>query len=206
LRQIRQGTPWQQAAAEAFAGQGSCGNGAAMRIAPLGAYFPDSPRHAAEEAALSARVTHAHPEGVAGAIAVAVAASHAAAGRLAGARPKPGPFLDAVLELTPHGRVHSILVQARRMLHISVSQAAYELGNGEQVTAQDTVPFTLWVAAKHLDDYPAAIRACVEAGGDADTTSAIVGGIVAAYTATAGIPADWLAAREPLPAWVERLA
>jgi ADP-ribosylglycohydrolase len=82
-----------------------------------------------------------------------------------------------------------------------VLEAAYELGNGEQVTAQDTVPFTLWVAARFLHDYPAAIRACVEAGGDVDTTAAIAGGVVASYTGIAGIPAGWLAAREPLPDW-----
>jgi ADP-ribosylglycohydrolase len=201
LRQIRQGTPWREAARSAFGGEGSRGNGAAMRVAPLGAYFADAPERAADEAVLSAEVTHAHPEGIAGAVAVAVAASVAAAGRLDGIRPKPEPFLDAVLALVPDSRVRTISRQARRMLHVPVAQAAYELGNGEQVTAQDTVPFTLWVAAKYLHDYPAAIRACVEAGGDADTTSAIVGGIVAAYTGRDGIPLLWRESTEPLPTW-----
>ena len=205
LRQIRQGTPWRSAAGSAFGGEGSRGNGAAMRVAPLGAYFAGSPKRAADEAALSAEVTHAHPEGIAGAVAVAVAASLAAAGRLDGVRPKPGPFLDAVLALTPDSRVRTITRQARRMLHVSVAQAAYELGNGEQVTAQDTVPFTLWVAAKFLHDYPAAIRACVEAGGDADTTSAIVGGIVAAYAGRDGIPLLWRESTEPLPTWRQQV-
>ncbi|GAA1409256.1 ADP-ribosylglycohydrolase family protein [Catellatospora coxensis] len=201
LRRVRGGAPWQQAATEAFDGQGSCGNGAAMRVAPLGAYFPDDPARAAEQAVASAMVTHAHPEGVAGAVAVAVAASHACAGRLAGTRPKPGPFVDAVRALTPPGRVHRGLGRARRMLHLPAAEAAYELGNGAAITAQDTVPFAIWVAARMLHDYPAAIRTCVEAGGDVDTTAAIVGGIVAAYTGLAGIPPEWLASREPLPAW-----
>jgi ADP-ribosylglycohydrolase len=39
-------------------------------------------------------------------------------------------------------------------------------------------------------------------GGDVDTTCAITGGIVAAYTGLDGIPADWLSAREPLPGWL----
>jgi hypothetical protein len=51
------------------------------------------------------------------------------------------------------------------MLGVSVVEAAYELGSGERVTAQDTVPFTVWVAARLLAGHPAAIRACVEAGG-----------------------------------------
>ena len=82
----------------------------------------------------------------------------------------------------------------------SVAEAAYEFGNGSRVLALDTVPFALWVAATHLADYPAAITACVEAGGDVDTTAAIVGGIVAAYaTGPDGVPAVWRQRREPLP-------
>lgn len=202
LRRVRTGTPWPVAAIEAFGGEGSCGNGAAMRVAPLGAYFADAPERAAREAVASAEVTHAHPEGIAGAVAVAVAASHAAAARLAGGAPSPSRFIDAVIRQVPLGRVHAGLARARRLLGVSVAEAAYHLGNGEAVTAQDTVPFTIWAAARFLADYPAAIRACVEAGGDADTTSAIVGGIVAAHTGRDGIPPEWLAAREPLPDWI----
>jgi ADP-ribosylglycohydrolase len=35
-----------------------------------------------------------------------------------------------------------------------------------------------------------------------DTTAAIAGGVVAAYTGIDGIPSAWLAAREPLPEWL----
>lgn len=45
-----------------------------MRVAPLGAYFAEElDTCLRDEAALSAAVTHAHPEGKAGAIAVAAA-------------------------------------------------------------------------------------------------------------------------------------
>jgi ADP-ribosylglycohydrolase len=201
LRQIRQGLPWAEAAAAAFNGEGSCGNGAAMRVAPLGAYYADSPQSAVEQATRQARLTHAHPEGIAGAVAVAVAASRATAARLADQRPAAGTFLDEVLAHVPRGAVRTGIARARRMIRASVDEAAYELGNGAGVTAQDTVPFTMWVAARHLDDYPGAIRACVQAGGDVDTTAAIVGGIVSGYTGAAGIPVDWLESREPLPPW-----
>jgi ADP-ribosylglycohydrolase len=202
LRQIRQGLPWREAAGAAYDGQGSCGNGAAMRVAPLGAYFPDDVNRAGGEAELSARVTHAHPEGVAGAVAVAVAGSSAAAARLAGARPKPGPFLDAVLASTPDGQVRRGIARARKMLHLPVEEAAYQLGSGHLVTAQDTIPFTLWVAARRLGDYRQAVCDCVRAGGDIDTTSAIVGGIVAARVGAQGIPEQWRDAIEPLPSWL----
>lgn len=50
-----------------FYGQGSYGNGAAMRVAPLGAYFADDLALATQQARLSAEVTHAHAEGLIGA-------------------------------------------------------------------------------------------------------------------------------------------
>lgn len=211
LHQIRDGVPWRVAAREAFSGEGSCGNGAAMRVAPLGAYHADKPARAAERAIASAEVTHAHPEGILGAVAVAVAAANAALGRFT-SRPEPAAFLDALLPYLVDGYLRRGVSRARRLLGASVAEAAYELGNGSRVTAQDTVPFALWVAATYLHDYPATITACVEAGGDVDTTAAITGGIVAAYTGignrpgVVGVPPSWVAAREPLPAWSERAA
>ncbi|MBU3066121.1 ADP-ribosylglycohydrolase family protein [Nocardia sp. NEAU-G5] len=209
LHQIRDGQPWAEAAGKAFEGHGSWGNGAAMRVAPLGAYFVAAPDRAAEQAALSAEVTHRHPEAIIGAMLVAVAASHAAATRET--RCTPGELLDSVESYLVVGATSTGVRRARTLLGRSVAEAAYELGNGARVSAQDTVPFTLWTAATFLHDYPAAITACVEAGGDADTTAAIVGGIVAAHTGIGnsenrrGIPPSWLSAREPLPAWTTRL-
>jgi ADP-ribosylglycohydrolase len=197
LRALREGLPWPIAAAAAFDGAGSLGNGAAMRAAPLGAWHADSLAHAAAQGARAAEVTHAHPEGIAGGVAVAVAASLAAAGRLDGHRPG---LLRAVAAHTPDGRVRDGLLAATRVR--SAEEAADELGVGAAATARDTVPFAVWVADRFLDDYPAAIETCVAAGGDVDTTSAIAGGIVAAHTGTEGIPASWLAAREPLPSWL----
>jgi ADP-ribosylglycohydrolase len=149
----------------------------------------------------SAEVTHAHPEAILGAAAVAVAAAESAWARLTRRRPDPHELLDAVLAHLIDSRVTTGIVRARRLLGVSVAEAAYELGNGSQVLAFDTVPFALWVAATRLEDYPAAICACLQAGGDVDTTAAIVGGIVAAYTGTGqnGIPTSWLHYREPLP-------
>jgi ADP-ribosylglycohydrolase len=197
LRQIREGLPWPIAAAAAFDGQGSSGNGAAMRAAPLGAWHADSLAHAAAQGARAAEVTHAHPEGIAGGVAVAVAAAVATAGRLDGQRPR---LLAAVAAHTPAGRVHDGLVEAAGLR--DPGHAASVLGNGARAMAQDTVPFALWVADRYLDDYPGALAACIAAGGDVDTTGAIAGGVVAAYTGPDGIPADWRSAREPLPAWL----
>ncbi|GIF03530.1 ADP-ribosylglycohydrolase family protein [Actinoplanes siamensis] len=199
LRQIREGLPWPIAAAAAFDGQGSCGNGAAMRAAPLGAWHADSLAHAAVQGARAAEVTHAHPEGIAGGVSVSVAAAFAAAARLGGRRPDPGRLLRATAAHTAPGVVRDGLTGPAPR---SVAEAAERLGNGGRATAQDTVPFALWVADRYLDDYPAAIAACVAAGGDVDTTAAIAGGVVAAYTGIDGIPGEWLTNREPLPSWL----
>ncbi|MFB9406532.1 ADP-ribosylglycohydrolase family protein [Dactylosporangium matsuzakiense] len=198
LRRIRNGEPWRDVTRDAFGGQGSMGNGAAMRVAPLGAFHAGDTKTAALEALRSAEITHAHAEGILGAVAVAVAAAEAGWARLVRNRPTPAELLDAVAGFLVDSQILTGVRRAKHLLRASVGEAAHELGNGTQILAQDTVPFALWVAATHLDDYPAAIRACVEAGGDVDTTGAIVGGIVAAYTGRAGIPEAWLTQREPL--------
>jgi len=200
LRRIRDGAPWRAAAGALFGGLGSCGNCSAMRVAPLGAYFADDPDRAAHEATRAAEVTHRHPEGVAGAVAVALAAAHAARGT--------GNLLGAVAAAMPAVEVRADdvragLAQAARLdPDTDPVAAAGVLGNGAQLLCQDTVPFAVWVAARYGTDYPGAIRACIAAGGDVDTMSAIVGGIVAAAAGAAAVPDDWRQAREPLPAWL----
>ena len=72
------------------------------------------------------------------------------------------------------------------------------LGNGSRVTAPDTVPFALWCAARHLDQFEEALWATVSGLGDRDTTCAIVGGVVALAVGPSGLPPAWVAAREPL--------
>jgi ADP-ribosylglycohydrolase len=196
LRRIGGGERWQEVTAGQFSGMGSWGNGAAMRVAPLGAWFADDLEAAAAQAALSAAVTHAHPEAAAGAVAVAVAAALAARGEPAGG------FIAAVAERTPGSEVAARLRQvAARPFTLEPAWIAGEVGCGLQISAPDTVPYAVWCAARHLDDLEEALWATASAGGDVDTTCAITGGIVAGRTGTRAIPASWLHACEPLPAW-----
>lgn len=193
LERLAGGESWRTVAPSLFGGTGSMGNGGAMRAAPIGAWFADDLERAALEARRSAEVTHAHPEGQAGAIAVAVAAACVASGAAV-----PADLFASVLEYTPPGGTRDgIEAAAGLSAHVSVQEAVARLGNGEQVIAQDTVPFTLWCAARHLAAYEEAQWTTVSGLGDRDTTCAIVGGILAADPATA-IPAEWLSAREPL--------
>ena len=66
LANLGAGVPWEVAASQVFGGMGSMGNGGAMRVAPLAAYFADNYNAVVEQARASAQVTHAHPEGQAG--------------------------------------------------------------------------------------------------------------------------------------------
>ncbi len=196
LSAIADGTPWRDASYAAFGGEGSMGNGSAMRVAPLGAYFADDLDRVVSQAQASAEVTHAHPEGIAGSVAVAVAA--ATAWKLRGQRGE-GRLLTAVLERTPLGLTRDRIAYVGDLpAETSAEEVGRFVGNGSRVTSADTVPFTVWVADRYLHDYPGALWAAVSAGGDVDTTCAIVGGIVALATGSNSIPSEWMEAREEL--------
>ncbi|MEU6538640.1 ADP-ribosylglycohydrolase family protein [Streptomyces sp. NPDC047000] len=199
LRLVREGGDWRELAADLFGGQGSWGNGAAMRIAPLGAWYADDPEQAVHQAEISAYPTHQHREAVVGAMAVAAAAALAAA---PGGPPAPEALLDEVVGLVPKSAVGAGLRRARDMLDYGdAATVAAVLGCGRRTSAHDTVPFALWSAARALGDYEAAFWTTAQVGGDVDTTCAIVGGVLAG--ARAGTPpAAWLARTERLPDWV----
>lgn len=200
LAQIAAGEHWQTAAAGLFDGMGSYGNGAAMRVAPIGAYFADDLSKAAAQAQRSAEITHAHPEGIAGAVAVAIAAAFAV--RLKAERvPGRADFLDAILPYVPDSEVRSGIVRARDIRSRTVDHVIGMIGNGYRISAQDTVPFTLWCAGESLADFENAMWLTASGLGDVDTNCAIVGSIVALYVGNAGIPLSWLNEREPLPSW-----
>ncbi|HEX9048257.1 MAG TPA: ADP-ribosylglycohydrolase family protein [Verrucomicrobiae bacterium] len=199
LREIVAGGKWRETAANAFRGQGSMGNGSAMRVAPLGAYFAQDLERCAEQARTSSVVTHTHPEGVAGAIAVAIGA--AMAWRLGNDTDADCSrhFFDAILQHTPDSKVRrGIQLASTTPSEVPAGEVARVLGNGSLVTAPDTVPFCLWMAAYHLHQFTEALGETISVGGDCDTNAAIVGGIVALSAGRAAIPTDWLNAREKI--------
>jgi ADP-ribosylglycohydrolase len=202
LWEIKCGEDWQERAQSQFGGQGSFGNGAAMRVAPVGAFFAEDMNRVVEQATRSAVVTHTHGEAVAGAIAVACAAAIAWQLRQSGGHPSRSEFLGLILPWIPESEVRSKVRQARDMpAHASTQFAVSVLGNGSRVSAQDTVPFALWCAGAQLNNYEEALWLTVSGLGDRDTTCTMVGGIVALYTGIESIPVEWTRAREALPLW-----
>ena len=199
LREIHDGADWRLVTSRMFGGQGSHGNGAAMRVAPLGAWFADDLAVVAQQAELQSVVTHFNPEAAAGAVAVAVAAALAARSR-GGSAPGRAEFLAEVAGRLPESDVRSGLRVASRFPEgTTVRHASVVLGSGLRISAQDTVPFALWAAAGRLESLPEAIWHTLDGWGDMDTTCAIAAGVVAARTGLDQVPAGWLSAREELP-------
>ena len=197
LERIAAGRPWREEAARVFDGKGSYGNGAAMRAAPIGAYFAPDLERVRAEALRSAAPTHAHPDGAAGAVAVAIAAAL-------------GNHLELgeVARWTPASPTRDRIVRAQQLgLDFEVQLAGEELGTGTNISSRDTVPFALWVAARHITSFEEAMwtvtahpaldfASAVVASLDRDTLGAIVGGVVACAVGRDGIPLLWREATE----------
>ena len=195
LSQLVKGANWRDSSRKLFGSEGSYGNGAAMRVAPIGAYFADDLSEVVEQSRRSAEVTHSHSEGIAGAIAVAVATAVAMVDRSA-------DLLDTTIARTPASMVRNGLIVAQSQgLEEWTHVVAATLGNGSQISAQDTVPFCIWCAAANRRNFTEAMWQTVQVGGDIDTNCAIVGGIVAAAVGDGGIPELWRRARESL--WMD---
>lgn len=169
-------------------GCGSYGNGAAMRVAPLGAFYSDLST-VARQAALQAQVTHDHPEAIAGAVAVAVASSLATYSNFS---------WEKIIEFTPASELRDKIEQVAKlpatMDHLHVSA---DYGNGSSVTALDTVPFCLWAARELLnsDEFAEHMTMIAACGGDTDTNCAIIAGICGNKVKP---PKEWSDRTEPI--------
>jgi len=197
LKAIAAGESWQEQSEHAFQG-GSMGNGAAMRATPIGVWFRDDLAELVKQAKLSAQVTHWHHEGQMGAVAVALATAGCIHTRMDPpevARKEIKQYLEAYME---ESEVKLMTLRALEMVDAKPLEAAKELGAGELVLAQDTVPFAIWCALQNIDNYKEAILCSVEANGDCDTVAAIAGGIITGRVGKEGLPKAWLKHREPL--------
>lgn len=197
-------------ASPATAGVFSAGNRPAMRAAIFGAVFEERDMLLRFTRA-SARLTHTDPQAEAGAIAVALAAQTSRTGT----QFEPNHFLQSLTECV--GEEASELVALVRQACESVSAGestrafAASLGLEKGVTGytHHTVPVAVHAWLSHPTEYAAAVTAVIACGGDADTTAAIVGGIVGASVGSEGIPQEWLDGLCEWPRsvrWMDRLA
>jgi poly(ADP-ribose) glycohydrolase ARH3 len=199
----RLGLSYQEAARRLFGGEGSLGNGAAMRIAPLGIFFHNSPQ-LYEEAAASAEVTHAHPVGKDGAAVLALAVA-----RAVGLDPRREfPMESLVADLAALSRTASIrekmmLVQA--LLGESTGPEAAARKIGRTVAVPESMPFAVYAFLRHPSSFEECLFCAVLHGGDRDTLGAMACGISGAYLGIGAIPDGWRNKLENLRA-IEALA
>ena len=190
LRSIGEGQNWREAASGAFDGMGSMGNRGAMRVAPVGAYFADDMDKVLYHARASAEITHAHIEGIAGAMAVAAASALLLNKKLGRYGGEGEDFLRDVADKLPESDTrYKILSAVSVKKESSIDFAVSMLGNGIRLTAQDTVPFCLWCAAYFYTSVEEALWTAVSALGDRDTICAIVGGMVSLFADE--LPQQW---------------
>lgn len=138
---------------------GSFGNGSAMRVSPV-AWAAQSEDEVVDLATRSASVSHDHPEGVKGAVAIALATFLA----------RQGCSKTGIL------------------VHV-VGRTGYDLGfsldeiRSDYVfdaTCQGSVPQAL-VAFREATGYESAVRLAISIGGDSDTIACMTGAVAAAH-------------------------
>jgi len=195
LREIGEGGDWKTISKGVFEGMGSMGNGAAMRVSPIGAYYFDDLKKVKTLAIQSAEITHANIEGITGTIAVAVATAIATQMKVSRQNIYPQQFIERVVSELPGSDTTSKIKKSLSIpynYHIKTVKSI--LGNGSKIMAKDTVPFCIWCAAHNLNDFEAALWKAVSILGDRDTICAIVGGITT--MSTEEIPSAWVSVVE----------
>ena len=137
----------------------SWGNGAAMRVSPVGFALP-ALEDVLREAKRSAEVTHNHPEGIRGAQATAAAVF---LGRQGESKAEIRAFIQKRFGYDLKRTISSI-------------RPTYSFNE----SCQGTVPEAI-IAFLDSSDYEEAVRLAISLGGDADTLACIAGGIAEAF-------------------------
>lgn len=190
LRHIAAGGPWRKAAPAQSGGQGSRGDGAAMRVAPVALFAAGDLDEALDLADRAARVTHAHPEAVDG------ARIQAAAVVLALAQDPRVP-LDAAAtlhRLASMSQTHSLSRQLEHLGDLDPDATADEAARfiGTSVLASDAVPAAVWAVLRSGGSFPDTVRYAIALGGDADTIASMAGAISGALQGRSAIPGAWV--------------
>lgn len=192
---VARGMDFDAAAASLFNGSGSYGNGAAMRAAPVA--LP--PSHGdldevARRASVQARLTHAHPEAVAGAVVIA----QLVARLLEQDRPDIEVVHRVVGEVAGRSDADPLRSGLRTALDPAGSpddprRTASRVGTG--VAAAESVPAAV-VALLAGRDLLDTITTAITFGGDTDTIAAMAGAMAGAAWGLDSVPESVLARLE----------
>jgi len=189
MARVRQGVPWDQVGTDSF------GNGAAMRIAPIGCFYYTDLEAIKENAMLSARITHTHPEGLAGAVAQATAVGLAFKHAMEDRPIDKQVFIRRIVEQV--GDVDSGTARAvdriRGLDRGPVLDVIRRISREYELTLRAIASVPASIAAFVLtDSVKDAVVLAVNLGGDTDTIGAMTGAIAGAYYGYARIPDAWL--------------
>ncbi len=185
----RKDLPYAEAAAKLHNGQGSFGNGAAIRIAPLGILFRNSP-NLRDHADTSARVTHTHPIGIDGAAIMAWAA-----GKAASLTPAPKfPYGEFCVGMVNFARTREMRQKLALVVELLASnapprEAAFQLRLSQ--TVEESLPFSIYCFLKFPQSYTDCLLCAVLNGGDPDSLGAMAGALSGAYLGYDAIPKKW---------------
>jgi poly(ADP-ribose) glycohydrolase ARH3 len=167
---------------------GSYGNGAAMRVAPVGLFFHADHDRLWEQARLQSLPTHRHPLGIEGAQLLALAVALAM-----------GPFDREAFFARLIGACVS--AEFRQQMEQAANARSPEdlaaLGNA--ITALESVPTAIASFALTPDSYGEVIGNVILLGGDTDTLAAMAGAVCGAHLGIAGVPARLVGLLESSP-------
>lgn len=193
LREIQEGKNWAEASKASFDGQGSMGNGAAMRACPIGAFYFNNLEKVKELAIKSAEVTHSNIEAISGAIAIAIGTALTTKMQVDNDVMSPMEFIDHILNELPDTDTKSKISKSKSIpYNYQIETVKSVLGNGTNMTSQDTVPFAVWCSAYNLNNFEEGLWKAVSILGDRDTICAMVGGITIMSSTAENIPNLWL--------------
>ncbi|MBN1882877.1 MAG: ADP-ribosylglycohydrolase family protein [Deltaproteobacteria bacterium] len=197
MRRIESGLPAH------MVGTDSWGNGAAMRIAPVGMFFYDNDQLLIDMAVHTAEITHIHPAGVAGAVAQAVAVGravrHAVEGDTLSVDSLVGDAARAAGEFTEDAVSEISRIQGLSAGDLDGAIQEIVSTFSRDVSALGAVPAALaaFVLVHRMEGgFPDVVMAAVNSGGDTDTIGAMAGAVAGAYWGVDSIPKQWLAVME----------
>lgn len=189
IERMARGKDWRKLAETVFPG-GSFGNGAAMRVAPVGLLFHDDLDAVWEQARLSALPTHTHPVGIEGAQVLAVAVATALRTETFDRRAFYRQVLDRVR--TEEFRWH-LAIAAKLRPGDPVS------GLGSTLHAHRSVVTAIACFANTPGDFESAVGLAIGLGDDTDTVAAMTGALVGAFAGRQAVPAAHLEKLEDGP-------
>lgn len=188
---VEQGATFREAAGSLFDGSGSFGNGAAMRVAPVG-LLPAArdPHEAARLAAAQARVTHTHRDAIDGATVIAQVVA-----ALLDVDEVDQDMLRAVVTRTSErladGPVREGLTVVLEVLHTGGDAFAAVRRCGTGVAAAASVPAAVAALLSGSDLFEV-VTIAILLGGDSDTIAAMAGAMSGAAWGLASVPPDLL--------------